>query len=133
MVSKIEQLFIDRHRAKKAYHTQNAIQLLEFFYRNRSSQVSWIDELINIEPDTMGLVQGEVTTAEFIQNLEKLKKLEGNLTDEDEKILREGSEKLKEYEICWWSSTCHYYRALFHKPKAVIFGNWIFYAMDICN
>ncbi|KAF3396757.1 hypothetical protein DPV78_007405, partial [Talaromyces pinophilus] len=115
---KIEQLFIDRHHVKTAYYIQNAIKLAEFFYRNKSSQVSWIDKLVNIELKTMGLVQDEVTTAEIAQNLEKFKKLEGNLIDEDEKILQEARGKLKRYDICWWSNTCLYYRAVFHKSKA---------------
>lgn len=87
MLSKIEQLFIDSRCTKKANHIQNTVKLVEFFYRTKSSQISWIDKLMDIELDTMNLLQAELRVTTTVQHLEKLKKLNGNLTDEEEKSL----------------------------------------------
>jgi hypothetical protein len=117
MLSKVEQLFIGSRCAKKANHIQNAVKLLESFHRSNSSQIPWVDKLMDIELDSMNLLQAELRVTKTVQHLEKLKKLNGNLTDEEEKYLQDSQKELQKYDIRWWTNTQLYYQFLFLKPK----------------
>ncbi|KAL3705585.1 hypothetical protein TMatcc_009258 [Talaromyces marneffei ATCC 18224] len=102
MFSRIEQALIDRGHAKKAYHTQNAVKIVEFFYRFRWFQTLWIDEILKLEFQAMALMQAEVADADIVHSLEKRKKVTGNLTKDEEETIEGAQKRLSGYNKVWW-------------------------------
>lgn len=117
MFSKIEQVFIDSHCPKMAYHIQNAAKILKFLDRKKSIQASWIDKLLAVEIKAMRLLQAEVTVAEMIQDHEEREMRNKRPTTEEREFLQKGHERLQRYHKAWLSNTHKYHHHLFHKPK----------------
>lgn len=117
MFSRIEQGFLDRGRPKEAYHIQNAVKIVEFFYRFRWIQKLWIDKLLELEFQAMSLVQAEVADTEIVHSLEKQKKVTGNLSKDEQETLEKAQNRLSQYNTVWWGNTHDYYQLLFHKRK----------------
>lgn len=117
MFSRIEQALIDRGHAKKAYHTQNAVKIVEFFYRFRWFQTLWIDEILKLEFQAMALMQAEVADADIVHSLEKRKKVTGNLTKDEEETIEGAQKRLSGYNKVWWVNTHDYYQYLLRRPK----------------
>ncbi|OKL56532.1 hypothetical protein UA08_08096 [Talaromyces atroroseus] len=112
MFSRIEQTLIDRGGAKKAYHIQNAVKIIEFFYRLRWFQTFWIDDMLRLELGAMSLMQAEVADTGIVYNLEKRR-----ITKEEEETLEKAQKRLSAYDRNWWGNTHDYHQGLFHKPK----------------
>jgi hypothetical protein len=117
MFSRIGQGFLDRGRPKKAYHIQNAVKIVEFFYRLGWFQASWIDELLELEFEAMSLIQAELADTEIVHRLEKRKKVDETLTIEEKETLEKAQKRLSVHNPNWWGNTHDYYQLLFRKPK----------------
>lgn len=117
MFSRIEQALFDRGHVNRVHSLQNAVKFVEFFYRLRWSQKSWIDDMLNIEFKAISLIQAEIADAGIVHSLQKLQKIDGNMTRKEEETLEKAQKRLSEYNTHWWAITHKYYQLLFHKPK----------------
>ena len=94
MFSRIEQTLLDRGCAKKVYYIQHAVKIVEFFYRLRSIQTFWIDDVLRLEFDAMSLMQAEIADAGIVHDLEKHRKVARKLTKEEEDTLEKAQKQL---------------------------------------
>jgi hypothetical protein len=87
-------------------------------------QTAWIKKILEWEFKVMDTILAEVADIQNADHIERLQKLNGELTQKEKERLEEIQRRISDHEHTWWRYIGLYYDWLYIRPKGAYSRKW---------